>query len=261
MKNEEFINKVVHGDCLEWLPQIEDKSISAIIADLPYNSTDAKWDSLIPFDRLWEHYERVIKDDGVVLLFASEPFASNLRMSNSKLYKYDWYWLKNKPSGIGFAKYQPMRKIENICVFYKKKPPYNPIMIDRSEDELKRLSKKSVKTSKTDLYSGLKYGKTANRNENKKKYPTNILEFKTVFNRSKEKTKHPSQKPVELIEYLIRTHTNEGATVLDNTAGSGTLGVACINTNRNFILMEKEWEYCEIANERIKKAKLQNQIK
>ena len=178
-------------------------------------------------------------------------------MSNINEYKYDWYWIKNKPSGSMLVKKQPMRAVENLCVFYKDQPTYNPIMIKRTDEELKRLSKKSVFTIGTEI-DNRNWGKSGNRQDNKLKYPKNTIEIKTVFNRSKEKVAHPTQKPVELFEYLIKTYTNEGDTILDFTMGSGSSGVACINTNRNFIGIELDETYFNIAKERIEKA--QNSI-
>ena len=202
--------ELYQGDCLDVMDKlIEDGvKVDAIITDLPYNKTKCKWDSIIPFDKMWERINKLIKDEGAILLFGNEPFSSNLRMSNIKNYRYDWYWNKNKPSGALTSKKQPMKSVETISVFYKKQPTYNPQMIERTEEELKRLSKKSVYTIGTDI-DGRKWGKSGNRNDNKLKYPKNILTHKTVFNRSKEKTPHPTQKPVDLLEYLIKTYTNE----------------------------------------------------
>lgn len=240
----------MQGDCLELMKDIPDGSVDMILCDLPYGTTACKWDSIIPFEPLWEQYERIIKDNGAMILFGSEPFSSYLRMSNIKNYKYDWYWYKNKPSGAMTAKIQPMRAIENLCVFYKSTPLYIPQMRERTEAELKRLSKKSVYTCSTEI-DNRKWGKSGNREDNKLKYPNNVLEIKTVFNRSKEKVAHPTQKPVALCEYLIKTYTNEGETVLDNCMGSGTTGVACKNLNRNFIGIELDEGYFKIAKERI----------
>lgn len=248
-----LLNTVTQGDCLEVMKEIPDGSVDMILCDLPYGTTANKWDSIIPFEPLWEEYGRVVKENGLIALMGSEPFSTSLRMSNFDSYKYDLYWIKNRPTGMGFAKYQPMRKVENICVFYKKHPTYNPVKTPRSEEELQRLSKKSVKTVTSDNW-GMQYGMTANRADNKLKNPTNVLEFKSVANQGKEKVPHPTQKPVDLFEYLIRTYTNEGETVLDNCIGSGTTAVAAINTNRQFIGIEKEPEYVEIAKRRIDEA-------
>jgi site-specific DNA-methyltransferase (adenine-specific) len=230
------------------MDKIADKSVDAIIADLPYGTTNSHWDFEIPIEELFEIAFKKVKENGVVIFFAVEPFATKLRVQPN--YKYDLYWLKNKPTGVLNAKKQPLRRIENICIFYKKQPTYNPIMTERTESEIKQLSKKSVYTSSYEGYNE-HWAKTANRDDNKYKYPTNVLEFKTVFNRSKEKLPHPTQKPVELMEYLIKTYTNEGETVLDNCMGSGTTGVACKKTGRHFIGIEKDEKYFELAVRRV----------
>tara|TARA_R110000851_G_scaffold261319_1_gene413789 strand:+ start:82 stop:822 length:741 start_codon:yes stop_codon:yes gene_type:complete len=240
------------GNCLEVMKTIEDNSIDAIITDPPYGTTACKWDSVIDFDLMWEQLNRIIKPNSAIVLFGSEPFSSALRMSNIKNFKYEWIWVKNRASGAMNAKKQPMRASENILVFYKEQCTYKPIMIERTEKELKRLSKKSVLTSSSDNYNK-HWSKTANREDNKMKYPNNIINIKTVFNRSKEKVAHPTQKPIELMEYLIKTYTNENEMVLDFTMGSGSTGVACVNTNRNFIGIEMDDNYFNIAKERINK--------
>jgi site-specific DNA-methyltransferase (adenine-specific) len=231
------------------MKDIDDKSIDLILCDLPYGITSCEWDIIIPLDKLWKQYNRICKNNAVILLFGSEKFSSYLRLSN-KNYKYDFYWYKNRPSGTMLAKKQPLRSIETISVFYKNTPQYYPIMTERTEEELKRFSKKSVYTTCTEI-DNRKWNKTPNREDQKLKYPNNVLTFKTVFNRSKEKLNHPNQKPVDLFEYLIKTYTKENDIVLDNCAGSGTTAIACINTKRNYILIEKEQEYFDIINNRI----------
>ncbi len=234
------LNKVYCGDCLELMKEIDDKSIDMILCDLPYGTTACKWDVIIPFDLLWKQYDRIIKDNGAIALFGSEPFSSYLRMSNIKHYKYDWIWDKVKPSGFLNAKYRPMMRQENISVFSSGSVRYFPIMEPREK------IKKSKPYSKSDL-SSLKYndGKTRVYTE---KYPQSIL----VFSNANQKNRlHPTQKPVELCEYLIKTYTNEGETVLDNCCGSGTTGVAAKNLHRNYILIEKEEKYCQIAKARL----------
>lgn len=232
---------------------IQDKSIDAIITDSPYGTIACKWDSVIDFNLMWEQLNRIIKPNGAIVLFGSEPFSSALRMSNIKNYKYDWIWHKNQPSGQFNASKMPMKAYETISVFYKEQPTYNPQMIQRTEKELKRLSHKSVKgVSKNSVYGDINR-KSLNRYENTTKYPRNVItEIKCVFNRSKEKVAHPTQKPVALMEYLIKTYTNENETVLDFTMGSGSTGVACKNTNRNFIGIEQDENYFNIATDRIK---------
>ena len=244
--------EIYKGDCLEVMKSIPDGSIDAIITDPPYGTTACKWDSVIPFDLMWEQLNRIIKPNGAVVLFGSEPFSSALRMSNLDYWKYDFIWHKNQPSGQMNAKKMPMKAYETISVFYKKQPTYNPQMVERTEKELKRLSHKSFEgTSKNTVYGDINR-KSLNRYEHLLKYPTNVInDIKCVFNRSGEKVNHPTQKPVELMEYLIKTYTKENETVLDFTMGSGSTGVACINTNRKFIGIEQDDKYFEIANKRL----------
>lgn len=239
-------------DCLKVMDYLIEQGIKvdAIITDPPYGTTACKWDNAIPFDEMWQRLEKLAKETTPILLFGAEPFSSKLRISNMKNYKYDWYWNKNRPSGVFSAKKQPLKAVETISVFYKKQCVYNPQMIKRTEEELKQLSKQSVYTSGSQT-EGRQWGKTANRNDNKLKYPKNILTHKTVFNRSKEKVAHPTQKPVDLLEYLVKTYTNEGDLVLDFTMGSGSTGVACLNTNRKFIGIELDENYFNIAKDRI----------
>ena len=219
---------------------VADKSVDLILCDLPYNVTACEWDILIPFDKLWEQYNRIIKDNGAIVLFGTEPFSTQLKMSNLKHYKYDWIW--NKVRGVGFqiAKYRPMQQHEYISVFCNGKLNYYPIMEKRDK----------VKKSKN--YGNSKVCRLqSNDNEERiytEKYPTSIL---TYSNASQKGRLHPSQKPTELLEYLIKTYTKEYEVVLDNCMGSGSTGVACINTNRNFIGIEKDDNYFEIAKKRI----------
>ena len=239
------------GDCLEVMKTIESGSIDAIITDPPYGTSACKWDSVIDFGLMWEQLNRIIKPNGAIVLFGSEPFSSALRMSNINNYKYDWTWHKNRPTGGALSKKQPMRCIENIIVFYKKQCEYNPQMKERTETELKRLSKNSISYRKEDDDLYFSNSTKQERHKLKLKYPQNYVNIKTVFARSKEKVKHPTQKPVLLMEYLIQTYTNENETVLDFTMGSGSTGVAAKNTNRNFIGIEQDDKYFEIAKQRI----------
>lgn len=233
-------NRIYNEDCLEGMKRIADKSIDMILCDLPYGTTRNKWDSIIPLEELWTHYERIIKDRGAIVLTAQPPFDKTLGASNLSLFRYEWIWDKQLPTGHLNAKKMPMKKTENILVFYKKLPTYNPQGLVFNP-RIKKRSSKSVGSSNygnhndenLSLYSG---------------YPTNLLQFK------RESGYHPTQKPVALFEYLIRTYTNEGEVVLDNCIGSGTTAVAAINTNRNFIGFELEPDYCEIANQRINDA-------
>ena len=242
------------GDCLELMKQIPSKSIDAIITDPPYGTTVCKWDSVIPFDLMWEQLNRIIKDNGAIVLFGSEPFSSALRMSNIKNYKYDWKWDKIVGSGSLNCRYMPLKRYEDVCIFYKKTPIYNPIMTKRDP--------KKVRTSGNFLKPNETYGLKDKKQylyDEKLKYPDTKLEFHSRKNELNSKHKvHPTQKPVLLLEYLIKTYTNENETVLDFTMGSGTTGVACVNLNRNFIGIELDDVYFNIAEQRIKKAQRQN---
>ena len=242
------------GDCLELMKEIPDKSIDAIICDLPYGTTNCKWDSIIPFEPLWTQYKRIIKDRGAIVLFGSEPFSSYLRMSNIKQYKYDWKWIKTKSPSPLLSKKQPMRHYEDICIFYKKQPTYNPQM-----ECVGIKDRRKTFTKRKDNWEG--FGDTNKYAVAKKddgyRFPKNTIQFS---NSDKTKILHPTQKPVPLLEYLIKTYTNEGDVVLDNTMGSGTTGVACVNTNRNFIGMELDDKYFEIAKARINEATTAKQL-
>lgn len=235
------MNRVLHGSCFEWLPYIENKSIDMILCDLPYGTTSNKWDSVLPFELLWNEYERIIKDNGAIVLTASQPFTTSLINSNTKLFRYELIWDKTKSGNFALAKKQPMKSHENIVVFYKKQPTYNPQMEIRGNVRKKGGGKASDN-----------FGITPTVSYNNEYYPKSILTFSTG---SRKEHFHPTQKPVPLFEWLIKTYSNEGETVLDNCLGSGTTAIACINTNRNFIGIEQKWDYCEIANERIKEAK------
>lgn len=227
--------ELLNGDCLELMKQVPDKSIDAIIADPPYGTTACKWDSVIPFDLMWAELNRIIKPNGAIVLFGSEPFSSALRMSNIKNYKYDWIWHKKTSANVALAKYQPLKTHEIISVFNKK---YYPQMVK----------------GKMRMKGGKVKGGEANGNlqplyyKNDLYYPTSVLDIKT------ERGYHPTQKPVALIEYLAETYTNENETILDFTMGSGTTGIACINTSRNFIGIERDTNYFEVAKKRIEEA-------
>jgi site-specific DNA-methyltransferase (adenine-specific) len=243
--------KLIQGDCLEAMDKIIEKNIkfNAIITDIPYGTTVCKWDTVIPFDKMWERLDKLIYDSTPVLLFGCEPFSSNLRLSNIKNYKYDWYWHKNRPTGGATSDKQPMKCFETISVFYKNQCYYNPQMTKRSEEELKKLSKNSLTKCDSELY-GLD-GYTQIRENLKEKYPTNYINIKTVFSRSSEKVAHPTQKPIELMEYFINTYTNENDLILDFTCGSGTTLVAAKKLHRKCIGIELEEKYCEIAKNRL----------
>ena len=233
----------MHGDCLELMKTIDDKSVDMILCDLPYGCTDARnWDNVIPFKPLWEQYNRIIKDNGAVVLFGIEPFSSELRISNLKNYRYDYVWKKNKGTGFLNANRMPLRSHEMISVFYKKLPQYNKQM----RCGFKPYSQ-TGKGAESDLYKTNNKGVTST-SVNGERYPISILEFPCVNEKDRM---HPTQKPVALLEYLIRTYTNEYDIVLDNCMGSGSTGVACKNLNRGFIGIEKDDNYFNIAKNRI----------
>ena len=248
---------LMNGDCLDLMNSISDKSIDMILCDLPYGTTACQWDIVIPFDKLWEQYNRVIKDNGAIVLFGSEPFSSKLRMSNLKMYKYDWIWVKNTSGGFATAKKRPMKYHENISVFFKRQPTYNPQMQEYSDSTKKRFKDgdmvnrtKQLQNSTNSIQAGLSFAGEKAIDYSKGKYPESVQFFKSVPN-SNGIRRHPTQKPVELLEYLIKTYTNENDTILDNCMGSGSTGVACVNTNRNFIGIELDKEYFDIASKRI----------
>ena len=238
------------GDCLELMNNIPDKSVDCIITDLPYGTTQCKWDTIIPFEPLWKQYNRIIKDNGAIVLFGTEPFSSHLRLSNLKNYKYDWIWDKVKGTGFLNAKRQPMRNHELISVFYKKQCTYNP------QKTYGHKMKKSYRSKdlQTDVYGEMKNDYTY---ESTERYPRIIQVFSTDTQNS---SLHPTQKPVALIEYLIKTYTNDGELVFDSCMGSGTTGVACINTNRRFIGIELDNNYFEIAKNRISEVEQEHKI-
>lgn len=243
------LNKIYNDDCLVGMKDIPDKSIDCIICDLPYNITKLSWDILIPFDKLWEQYNRIIKPTGNVILFSSGMFTYKLIESNIKNFRYKLIWKKNVPTGMSSAKYRPMKYYEEICVFGNSKATYNPIMKERVG-----IGKGCYNY---DHYCGdsnhLQFNKQKRRYDPDFVQPSDVLEFNVVPNRNGKL--HPTQKPVELVEYLIKTYSNEGDTILDNCMGSGTTAIAAINTNRNFIGFELDKNYFDIANERISEHK------
>jgi len=227
------------GDCLDILPTLADNSVDMVLVDLPYGTTACKWDSIIPLDKLWEQYNRICKKDGAMVFTAAQPFTTILAASNLENFRYEWIWEKPQGTNPMNAKVMPLKSHENILVFYRKKPVYNPQMWYSTP-----YSGFSSNTSKI----GEVYGSAKSKhrdNPEGSRYPKTVLKFK------QEKGLHPTQKPVELMEYLIKTYSNEGEVVLDNTMGSGTTGVACMNTNRNFIGIEMEENYYKIAEQRI----------
>lgn len=232
---------LMQGDCLERMKEIPGGSVDMVMCDLPYGTTQNKWDSVIPFEPLWVEYKRLLKSSGVVVLTSAQPFTSALVMSQPKAFKYQWVW--KKPCGTGFlnAKKQPLRNHEDVLVFYFEQPTYNPQFTKGSPYKQKQGSGSRNYGAVRDEYITVSDGK---------RYPLTVIEF----NQGDTKV-HPTQKPVSLMEYLIRTYTNESDTVLDNTMGSGTTGVACMNTNRKFIGIERDEKYFQIAKDRIEKAK------
>jgi len=236
--------KLYKGDCLEIMKSIPDGSLDAIITDPPYGTTACKWDSVIDFKLMWEQLNRIIKPNGAIVLFGSEPFSSALRMSNIKNYKYDWVFGKTKSSNFMLAKKQPLKAHENILIFYKKQATYNPQMTEAIYLD-SRKKQKEYTHKKGSVNEG---SKTFRKIESGKRYPISTLLFN---NSDKTKNVHPTQKPVALMEYLIKTYTNENETVLDFTMGSGSTMVACQNTNRNGIGIEMDENYFNIANQRV----------
>lgn len=236
--------KLLHGDCLIEMQSIPDKSIDMILCDLPYGTTACKWDMVIPFDPLWKQYKRVIKDRGAIVLFGNQPFTSIMIVSNLKGFKYAWTWNKKIPSGMSYAKHRPMQQTEDIAVFTKTGEPtkYYAQMIDR----LKPIKAGGMVQSE----SAASIGYVALKKTYYQKQPITLLEFDKI----RKGSLHPTQKPVPLLEYLIKTYTLEGETVLDNTMGSGSTGVACVNTKRDFIGIELDKTYFDIATKRIQSA-------
>jgi len=237
------------GDCLEVMKTLEDNSIDAIICDLPYGTTQNKWDSVIPLDELWKQYKRIIKDNGAVVLTAQTPFDKTLGASNIRMLKYEWIWEKSQATGHLNAKKMPMKKHENILVFYKKLPTYNPQLIEKDPKNIRPLAK-DRDFKKRGCYGNFKDG-DFREIPKEMGYPQSIVKINSIKRGRNIEVLHPTQKPLELFEYLVKTYTNEGETVLDNAMGSGTTMVACKNTNRNGIGIEKEEKYFKIAQKRI----------
>lgn len=249
------INKIYNQDCLIGMREIDDKSIDMICCDLPYevlnrNNQYAQWDTIIPFDKLWEQYERIIKDNGAIVLFGQGMFSAKLMMSNAKLWRYNLIWEKDRPTGFLNSKRMPLRTHEDIMVFYKSLPTYNPQMTYAPEKRNHSVGS-GVHKNTNQCYG--EFGRVEQVITDYK-YPRSIVKInKEHFCNGDE---HPTQKPVELIEWLVKTYTNEGDLVLDNCMGSGTTGVACVNTNRNFIGFEITDEYYKSASKRIEDAKI-----
>ena len=241
-----------NGDCLEIMDMMIAKGVvvDAIITDPPYGTTACKWDSVIPFDEMWLRLNKLIKPNGAIVLFGSEPFSSALRMSNLKMFKYDWKWNKNRKTGFANAKKMPMRCVEDILIFYKKLPTYNAQGLIRVNKTVKNGKSVGGNTLRTDIEESANKGSLRTEGKEYKQeftnYPNQVLQINSAT-----KTVHPTQKPVALMEYLIKTYTNENETVLDFTMGSGTTGVAAKNLNRNFIGIDLDEIYFNIAKDRI----------
>ena len=235
------VNEIYLGDCLEVMKSIPSGSIDAIITDPPYGTTACKWDSVIPFYLMWEQLNRIIKPNGAIVLFGSQPFTSALIMSKISWFKYELIWHKSHPTGFASSKKRTMKYHENILVFYNKQPTYNPQMTKGKPNHW------TVNKAGTVSNSQPKLGEIENKNGDNK-FPNSVMYFNCP---NRNGILHPTQKPLELLEYLVKTYTNENETVLDFTAGSGTTAIACINTNRNFILIEKDNTYFELAKKRI----------
>jgi site-specific DNA-methyltransferase (adenine-specific) len=256
-KMKAMVNQIVHGDCLEVMKDIDDKSVDMVLCDLPYGATKNKWDIVIPFEPLWEQYKRIIRDGRVTVLFGSQPFTSVLVMSNVKMFKYDWVWDKVQTTNFLNAKRQPLRQHESICVFYKGKSVYNRQFADR---KLKDIRKNAREYKFNQKYKGCQEHtgdydfNYAEDYDNTKINPKSIIKFTSQPKRVK--ALHPTQKPVALLEYLIRTYTNKGDLVLDNCIGSGTTAEACMNSGRRFIGIEKEKKFVTIARNRVAKHRL-----
>lgn len=244
--NKQMNNTILYnGDCLDIMTQLMDNSVDCVVCDLPYGTTNCSWDIIIPFDKLWEQYNRIVKNNSAIVLFGQEPFSSLLRCSNLKDYRYDIYWEKERITNIMQVKKRVGKTVETISVFYKNQPTYNPQMV--KYDGPKRSNKvKNGKLGK--LIDDANDKKVAEYNDTGLRYPTQVWKFKRDILTS---NLHPTQKPVALLEELIKTFTNEGDTILDNCMGSGSTGVACVNTNRNFIGIELDKTYFDIAKNRI----------
>jgi site-specific DNA-methyltransferase (adenine-specific) len=235
--------QLIHGDCLDFMPKIPDESIDMILCDLPYGTTKNKFDVIIPFDKLWAQYNRIIKSNGCIALFCQAPFSILLAASNIKMFRYEWIWQKNRATGNLNANKMPLKSHENIFIFYKHLPTYHP---------QKSFGHKCYKTKRNRLSSNYGGGEYANVsiNTDGSRYPRDIIDF-PVVNSFREQQLHPTQKPVDLLEYMIKTYTNVGDIVLDNCMGSGSTGVACANTGREFIGIEREKRFFDIAKNRI----------
>jgi len=241
--------QVFFGDCLELYKNLEPKSIDLILTDLPYGTTACKWDTIIPFDKLWEMVNYLLKPNGAFITTASQPFTSALVMSNPKMFKYEWIWEKNLSSNFAAANYVPMKEHENVLIFYNNKPTYNEQRIEKSEAGKNRAKyiDKPFELKEDNVYG--KFGFSDKQKEHFRepltRHPRTVIKFNC------ERGYHPTQKPIALFDYLLKTYSNEGMTIFDPCMGSGTTGIACKNLNRNFIGIEKDEQYFKIAEQRI----------
>ncbi|MBS1988715.1 site-specific DNA-methyltransferase [Candidatus Dependentiae bacterium] len=244
------LNKIYNEDCLEGMKLIPDKSIDMILCDLPYGTTQCTWDSVIPFDKLWAQYERIIKDNGAIVLTGSQPFTTDLINSNRKLFRYEIIWEKTQKLGFYDANRRPLKGHENILIFYKKQPIYNPQKYNVTE-------KSRVRKQTGSRYVGYGDSNIGEYIYDGTRYPHSVIKISNwngaLFGDNSKATKHPTQKPVLLFEWLIKTYTNEGMVILDNCMGSGTTAIACINTGRNYIGFENDANYYHMAIDRVQK--------
>ncbi len=237
-------NQIYLGDCLSVMQEIDDKSVDLILCDLPYGTTACSWDVIIPFDNLWKQYNRVIKENGAIVLFGQEPFSSLLRLSNINDYKYDWYWQKERPTNVMQVKRRAGKVVETISVFYKNQCVYNP----QKTVHTGKLRSNKIKNGSLGKLIDNNEGVPTSYKDDRTRYPISVLKFNRDILTSNI---HPTQKPLALCEYLVKTYTNDNALVLDNTTGSGTVCLAAKNLNRQFIGIEKEEKYFNIAKERL----------
>ena len=246
--------ELLNGDCLEVMKSIPDKSVDMVLCDLPYGTTACKWDNVIPFEPMWEQYDRITKKNAAILLFSAQPFTTDLICSNRKNFRYEIIWQKTQASGFLNANKMPLRAHENILVFYKNLPTYNPIKTSVNRKDIGRATKPGLLRSQ-------QYGTKMMHTiwvETGLRYPTDVIKFSnwngSLFGKNVSHVKHPTAKPVDLLEYLIKSYSNPGDTILDNCMGSGSTGVACVNTNRDFIGIELDDNYFSIAKDRIEAA-------
>jgi site-specific DNA-methyltransferase (adenine-specific) len=247
--------ELIHGDCMEKMRDIPDGYIDMVLTDPPYGTTACKWDSIIPLEPMWEQLKRIINPNGAIVMTASQPFTTKLIASNMKMFKYCWVWDKVLPANIMQAKYQPMKIHEDIVVFCKNKNNYYPIKTLAKDKNIRPVSKKKTNSN----HYNCKFSN--DKCDTKTRFPKSIIQFNNRVGECNSRHKvHPTQKPVALMEYLIKTYTNEGETVLDFTMGSGTTGVSCVNLNRSFIGIELDKNYYNIAKDRIKNATAQQAL-